>query len=231
MSTYSDKTIQKVISELSAEIEKYRFINDIKLCISTGNKKIGRVLNVSLPPILTCANCSECKRYCYDIKACLQYKNVRQARARNLVLLRQNRASYFGQIRNRLKRSRKIRAFRWHVSGDIPDMGYLEEMINIARENPEWVFWTYTKNYHIINSYCAEHGNSRACIPGNLSIMFSKWEGLPMYNPFHFGEFACEMVKDEYKRSHKWLCPGNCEVCLEHRTGCPYNCSSRVGVH
>lgn len=231
MATYSDKTIEKVISELSAEIEKYRFINDIKLCISTGNKKIGRVLNVSLPPIFTCANCSECKRYCYDIKACLQYRNVRQARARNLVLLRQNRASYFGQIRNRLKRSRKIRAFRWHVSGDIPDMEYLEEMINIARENPEWVFWTYTKNYHLINSYCAEHGNSRACIPGNLSIMFSKWEGLPMYNPFHFGEFACEMYSGEYKDSHKWLCPGNCEVCLEHRTGCPYNVSSRVGVH
>ena len=45
----------------------------LELCISEGNKKIGRVWNVSLLPIFTCRNCTECKKYCYDIKACMQY--------------------------------------------------------------------------------------------------------------------------------------------------------------
>jgi hypothetical protein len=231
MSMYKHETIEKVISQLNAEINYYRYQNDIKICISSGNKKIGKVLNVSLPPIFTCHNCSECKFYCYDIKACMQYKNVRSARARNLVLLRANRASYFAQIRHKIARTRECRAFRWHVSGDIPDMSYLEEMIMIAEENPSWTFWTYTKHYSLINAYCDAHGGSKDCIPSNLSIMFSKWEGLPMDNRYNFAEFACEMYSGEYKDSHKWLCPGNCEVCLEHRTGCPYNVSSRVGVH
>lgn len=232
MAMYKGETIGKVIAQLNDEINFYlHHKDDIKLCISAGNKKIGRVLNVSLPPIFTCPNCSECRYFCYDVKACLQYKNVRQARARNLVLLRTNKDSYFGQIRQKIARSRKCRAFRWHVSGDILDMAYLEEMIKIAEEFPSWTFWTYTKNYQVINAYCATHGGSKDCIPGNLSIMFSRWEGLEMYNPYHFPEFACEMYMDEYKDSHPYLCPGNCDICLSNKTGCPYGVSSRVGVH
>ena len=115
---YSHNSITKAVRNLR---EKYSFylaeitrggIGSVKMCISTGNRKIGRVLNVSLPPVLTCANCSECKYLCYDIKACLQYANVVDARARNLAILRADRDEYFRRIDDKLSRRRTNKFFR-----------------------------------------------------------------------------------------------------------------------
>ena len=88
--------------------------SDIKMCISVGNKKIGRVMNVSTMPILCCGNCKECSKLCYDIKACLQYPNtVIDARMRNTVLLRKDRDEYFRRIDAAISRRRKNKFFRY----------------------------------------------------------------------------------------------------------------------
>lgn len=105
-------------------------IDDIKMCISTGNRKIGRVMNVSLMPVITCHNCSECKHFCYDIKACLQYPDtVINARMRNTVIMMRDRARYFTMIEDRISRRRTNKFFRWHVAGDIVDLDYFENMV------------------------------------------------------------------------------------------------------
>lgn len=218
---FSKESIEKVVKLMNAARFDYRDINseDIKLCISKGNKKIGRVLNVSLPPILTCANCHECMHYCYDIKACLQYPNtVIDARIRNLTILQKDRAAYFNRIRKALKNRRKNRFFRWHVSGDIIDMNYLQNMIDIAIEFPDFIFWTYTKNYTLVNNYITAHGDNVNCIPSNLSIMFSEWKGLEMVNPYNMPVFACKFPDDP--TPHAYRCPGNCDVCKRVNRGC-----------
>lgn len=216
---FKQETIDKVLAK-AREIKKHYMVMDveyIKMCISDGNQKIGRVMNVSLMPIMTCGNCDECQYLCYDIKACNQYPNtVIDARIRNFVLLIRNRDEYFRRIEEKIKRRRKNFFFRWHVAGDIVDLDYLDRMIGIAKRNPKWTFWTYTKMYRIVNRWCKLHGKEN--IPSNLHIMFSEWRGVPMDNPYGFPEFRVVFKGEEEPKGH--YCPGNCDVCKKAKRGC-----------
>jgi hypothetical protein len=144
---YNPDSIKKYLAKMTAAINNYDTIPaaELTVCISKGNRKIGRVMNVSIPPIMTCAHCQECKSICYDIKANLQYLNVVNARAKNHSILKRDRAEYFGQIENAISRRQKNKFFRWHVAGDIIDMDYFENMVAIAARHSDFVFWTYTK--------------------------------------------------------------------------------------
>lgn len=223
---YKDSTIASAIRQMHQERKRLEIqdVAHVKMCISSGNRKIGRVMNVSLPPIMTCHNCHECKYYCYDIKACIQYPNtVINARMRNLVILEKDAAAYFNRIREKIRRRRKNLYFRWHVSGDIPNMAYFLEMVSIAREFPKMTFWTYTKYYDLVNEYCRNYGKDS--IPENFTIMFSEWDGMPLDNPFGFPVFSCKL-KDGNK-NHKpeyfdslYKCPGNCDMCKDNKLGC-----------
>lgn len=216
---YSIETIQKVVRALNtrkAELDAMP-VEQIRLCISAGNRKIGRVMNVSLPPVLSCANCKECMHLCYDIKACVQYANtVIDARMRNYSVLLRDRDGFFARIDAAITRRRKNKFFRWHVAGDILDTDYFDRMVKIAREHADFVFWTYTKNYSAVNAWVAEHGKD--AIPANFSVMFSEWRGMPMENPYGFAEFKV-VFKDE-KKPVGFYCPGNCDICKEKMRGC-----------
>lgn len=217
---YSIESLAKAVALMQkrgAELNSIP-VDDIKMCISAGNRKIGRVLNVSLPPILSCANCSGCSRLCYDIKACLQYPaTVIDARMRNYTILLRDRDEYFRRIEEKISRRRKNKFFRWHVAGDIIDLDYFDRMVGIAARHPDFVFWTYTKNYAVVNAWCEEHGKEN--IPANFSIMFSEWRGMPMDNPHGFAEFRV-VFKDETPPTG-FYCPGNCDICKESGRGCP----------
>ena len=190
-------------------------VGDIALCISDGNVKIGRVMNVSIPPILSCGNCGECMKICYDIKACCQYPNtVIDARIRNWSVLKRDRNEYFDRIDKAICRRRKNKYFRWHVAGDIIDADYLDNMVRIARNHPDFTFWTYTKMYDIVNGYL-DDGNE---IPDNLTIMFSEWRGMPMDNKYGFPEFRVVFKDEEPPKG--FYCPGNCDACKAKRLGC-----------
>ena len=187
---YSVETLRKIVLRMRALLAQYLLmpVETIKLCISTGNSKIGRVMNVSLPPILSCANCAGCSRICYDIKAIIQYASCLDARVRNYAILLLDRARYFALIEQAISRRRTNKYFRWHVAGDIVDIDYFDNMVQIARRHPDFVFWTYTKNYKVVNAWCAEHG--RDAIPSNFRIMFSEWRGMEMDNPYNFPKFS-----------------------------------------
>ena len=221
---YKIESVKKAVHDLRETTSSYRAIirgqgsGAVTMCISKGNRKIGRVMNVSLAPVLTCANCSECKMLCYDIKAVLQYRNVVDARARNTALLLEDRDEYFRRIDDAISRRRLHKFFRWHVAGDIIDADYLDNMCTIAHNHPDFVFWTYTKNYAVVNEYCRRRGG-RVAIPENLSIMFSEWRGMPMVNPFGFPEFSV-VFKDDAVKPAGHYCPGNCDVCKATHRGC-----------
>ena len=213
---YTNETLSKYIAK-AKETEKALTGKVEKISISKGNRKIGHTLNVSLPPIITCSNCKECKHLCYDIKACMMYKNVIKSRINNLVLLKEDRKAYFDQIRETLKRRKKNKYFRWHVSGDIIDTDYFENMVQIAKEFPEFRFWTYTKNYYVVNAWTKTNG--KKSIPENLSIMFSEWRGIPMINPYKFPEFKVVFKDEEKPKKVKWCC-GNCNKCIAKNSHC-----------
>ena len=216
---YKPETIRKVIENMNRKLEELEVVpvGNIKMCISRGNKKIGLVMNVSLPPILSCPNCAGCSKLCYDVKACLQYPNtVISARCRNLSILRRDRDRYFEEIDKAMTRRRKNKFFRWHVAGDIIDPDYFSRMIEIARRHPDFTIWTYTKSYQIVNEWCAAHG--RDAIPANFTIMFSEWRGMRMNNPYNFPEFKVVFKGETPPRG--FYCPGNCDVCKAAGRGC-----------
>lgn len=238
---YSIDTLRKVMMDARDLFDRYTVMNtkDIRLCVSKGNRKIGRVLNVSLMPIMTCGKrCKYCKGICYDIKACVQYKNVLDARVRNTVLAIHHRQEYFDRIEGIISRRRANKYFRWHVAGDILDYNYFENMVRIAKNHPDFTFWTYTKQYEIVNSYCEQNGGASA-IPGNLSIMFSEWKVsdgvgnytvIPFENPYNFPVFAVRF-HGEAEPENMYKCPGNCDVCKTLGRGCPFRESAYVDEH
>lgn len=225
---YNITSIKRMLALFDASKAHYTRMNaeDIKLCISKGNRKIGRVMNVSLPPVITCHNCKECKHFCYDIKACLQYPNtVIDARMRNYVVLLKDRESYFARIDAAISRRRANKFFRWHVAGDIVDADYFAHMVAIAAAHPDFIFWTYTKHYSVVNGYCAENGG-RDAIPENFHIMFSEWDGMELVNPYNFPVFTVKMKTGNINHpdpayfDDMWKCPGNCDVCKAANRGC-----------
>lgn len=214
---YKRETIDRVLTmarETGRRLEAVP-VDEIKIAISSGNRKIGRAMNVSLMPIFTCKNCNCCKWLCYDIKSCAQYPGtVIDARMRNTVLLRRDRDEFFARIDAAISRRRKNKFFRWHVAGDIIDGDYFARMVDIARRHGDFVFWTYTKVYGIVNAWIDENGP----LPENFHVMFSEWRGMPMDNPHGLPEFRV-VFKDEEKPAG-YYCPGNCDVCKACNRGC-----------
>ena len=132
-----------------------------KVSISTKNDKMGRVHSVSLPPVTTCKNWQRCMNakgdlICYAVR---MYKNkhygsIKKAYDRNLEILQADRKSYFLQIQ---ADAMLQRFFRWHVSGDIIDIDYLDNMVKIARSCKGTTFMAFTKNYEDVNEYLTSH--------------------------------------------------------------------------
>lgn len=232
---FSIETIKKVMMTANEHKSRYESVNvtEIKMCISTGNTKIGKVMNVSLMPIMTCGHCEHCMGYCYDVKACVRYPDtVINARMRNTVILQRDRDLYFDTIIKRIARRRKNLFFRWHVAGDIVDIDYLDRMVKIARMFPNWTFWTYTKMYDLVNEYVAANGGNReTAIPSNLAVMFSEWSGQDMPNPYNFPKFSCRLKSEADKVMTGYHCTGNCDVCKAGKCGCVVGQTSWIDEH
>jgi hypothetical protein len=135
--------------------------------ISKGNRKIGKVWNVSLTPVLSCPSGVPCAKDCYAMKAYRQYKQTKVAWDHNLRTYLADDVIYFGSIIDQLK-SYKGKTFRWHVAGDIVDQRYLNGMVNVAKVYPRIQFLAFTKNYYL----------NFDDVPDNLIVIMSAWPGL-----------------------------------------------------
>jgi hypothetical protein len=180
----------------------------MKVTVSEGNTKLGKVLNVSLPPGSTCPADVPCASRCYALKAWRQYPNVRTCWGDNLEFYRAAPEGYFNSILEQVAR-RKPQLVRWHVSGDIPDAPYLEGMVDLAYALPSRKFLAFTKNYDLV---CA-----RAEYPGNLKIVLSAWPGWPLpagaLDRFPVAWIRSSENPDPRIPSTAHACPGGCDNC------------------
>lgn len=219
---YTQDTLRKYHALAQAYLDEYMHapLDTLRVHISAGNTKIGHAFNVSTLAGIGCGNCGLCLKYCYDIKACMRFpETVLRQRAENTALLLRDRDEFFRQIREFISSYHgKHKFFRWHQAGEIQDIGYLSRMNEIARDFTDWTFWTYTKMYTVVNSYCDSLGG-RDCISKNLSIMFSPWTGLPCPNHHGFPEFITVLKGDEPPKGI-FKCAGNCDYCKAHHRGC-----------
>lgn len=184
----------------------------LKLSISPGNKKMGYIPSVSLPPVITCANGCACARKCYAAKLCRIYPTVKAAYQRNYELLNGDEREYWRQVRDVVSVSKY---FRFHVSGDIVNIDYFAEMVTTARLYPGCDILAFTKKYYIVNRYIDLFGP----LPKNLKIIFSEWPGMEMNNKYDLPVahviFKGETPADDWK-----ICGGNCSECACRGVGC-----------
>lgn len=221
------ETIKKYVQTMSTAVNTARA--DVKrrhVVFSSENRKIGRVLNVSTAPIVTCGHCAHCSGHCYDIKACLQYPGAMNARANNTAIATMDRVRFFSEIGEKMDRRRKNLYMRFHVGGEIMDMDYLNRMINTAREHGARYksIWTYTKEHELVNEYVKSHGGNKRCVTDYITVMFSHWYGTEVINPYGFPVFWTVATQEDVDRCRAdgvtWKCPGNCDICKEAYRGC-----------
>lgn len=183
-----------------------------KVSISPGNRKMGFIPSVSLPPVVTCAAGCKCAKKCYAAKMCRIYPSVREAYNRNLEILQNNDTEYWWQVDQAI---RMAKYFRFHVSGDIVDAHYFNWMVTVAEMNGNTQILAFTKQYDIVNAYLDIVGY----LPENLHIIFSEWPGMPMNNP-HNLPVAHVVFKGETPADNWKLCGGNCSDCACRGVGC-----------
>lgn len=187
-------------------------MNETRVSISTGNKKMGAIPSVSLPPIITCKNCSTCAKKCYAAKLCRIYPSVKAAYENNLEILKNDRDTYFLQVK---AAASMTRFFRFHVSGDIIDTDYLDRMVKMARELKGTEFLAFTKNYDDVNKYFENHKK-----PANLHLIFSlPFTGAEIENPHNLPMAAVILKGSEPEKNWK-VCGGNCSECACRGVGC-----------
>ena len=186
-------------------------IKNNTVSISKGNSKMGYIPSVSLPPVVTCAQGCTCAKKCYAAKLCRIYPSVRKAYARNLDILKNDMDNYFIQVK---AAAMVTKYFRFHVSGDIYDMNYLDRMVKLAQDLPGTTFLAFTKQYNFVNNFL-----QYAAIPDNLKIIFSEWPGMTMYNP-HNLPVAHVIFKGSEPADDWKICGGNCSECACRGVGC-----------
>lgn len=185
-----------------------------KVKFSTGNSKMGKIPSVSLPAHKTCRECA-CWEKCYAAKLERLRPTVRSSYQNNLDVLLCDADSYWREVEGQIMLSR---FFRFHVSGDIPNMDYLIHMAEIARRNPHCEILCFTKKYELVNQ-ALESG--KITIYDNLHLIFSAWPGLEMKNPYGFPE-AHVRFRDgtTTARPDAKDCGGNCSECAVTDSGC-----------
>ena len=179
-----------------------------KISISSGNRKLGSVMNISTTPGRCCVKGIPCASGgCYALKAVRLYPGTRAAWRRNEDLAKHHPDSYFMQIAAQVAKAQPP-LFRWHVAGDILSSDYLRGMCRIALANPHTHFLAFTKNFKVVNEY-----EDREPIPGNLVIVFSAWPRMTFLNP-HRHRVAWMQDGTETRVPEDAIeCPGNCESC------------------
>ena len=111
--------------------------------ISNGNSKMGQIPSVSLPAGLTCRCDCECSKKCYAKKLERLRPSVKAAYKHNYDLLKCAPDVYWREVEGSIMMSRY---FRFHVSGDIPDLTYFVRMVDVASRNQHCQILCFTKN-------------------------------------------------------------------------------------
>lgn len=133
----------------------------LRLRISDGNSKLGRIPNVSFPPIISCREDAPCTEKCYALKSYKMYQNVRTAWGENYKLWEKDMNQFFSELDAYL-RWKQPRLFRFFVAGDIPNQDFVDEMAVLPSSTK---YLTFTKRYDL------EYG----VLGDNHQIILSTW--------------------------------------------------------
>jgi len=121
----------------------------MNFCVSKGNTKLGKILNISMPSYYSCPGHSQwCAKECYALRYQKQYKNCRIIYDNNFEISKD--PNFSDIVINKLSQTHDS-PIRIHVSGDFYDENYINSWIKICSSLPDLKFWTYTRSWMIPN--------------------------------------------------------------------------------
>ena len=184
----------------------------MKVNLSKDNSKMGKVMSVSLPPILSCGAGLPCFKGCYAAKLARLRPNVRASWENNWRMVMTDRGAYFMQIADAIE-AKTPDLFRWHVAGDMPDYNYMGGMLYMAERFSDTRFLAFTKKTDLLSLFIKE----RRKMPTNLSVVVSMWPGFEVPKPV-LRRFPTAWMNDPKNPdpripANAVECGGNCEKC------------------
>jgi len=170
----------------------------MKLHISTGNSKLGKIPNISLPPIITCPDFIPCYYECYCNKNFFYLKKAKEKWNENYELLQCNPYEFFSQLQSFLQ-TKKPKYFRFHTGGDCPDQNYVDNIILIAEICKNTKFLIFTKRYSF-NFYDGQ-------VP-NFKVKYSAWGRMVPYK-----KPVAWLYDGKGEMPKGFKCTGKCDKC------------------
>jgi len=136
--------------------------------IKKTSKELGiKLMNFGIPAYksasgkLTCPMADECIKFCYAKKGAYIWSNVKPAFEKRYQLSKTD--EFIGAIHTEIQR-KKPDYVRVHDSGDYYSKKYLDKWIQIAKNNPDVRFYSYTNMVDML---------LKAELPDNYDIIFS----------------------------------------------------------
>lgn len=133
------------------------------------SKELGvRVFNFGIPAYksasgkLTCPFAKDCVKYCYAQKGAYIWGNVSPAFERRYEA---TKLDTFVDLMTQEIRRKKVDFLRIHDSGDYYSPAYLQKWLQIARNNPQTKFYSYTKSVPLFEN---------VELPENFDVIFSQ---------------------------------------------------------
>ena len=177
--------------------------------ISPGNRKLGLLPSLSLPPVITCNRAAGCTqgRECYAKRMEWYANRVTRTWRRNLLEWENNPREVESELTNYFAPLNRPRYFRWFIGGDFPDPKFFAMTVRVARSFPDVRFMVFTKRYDFI----------KGRIPKNYQIVISAWPGLSvparLRRRFPVAWMRDPVAPDPRIPSNAIECPGGCDHC------------------
>lgn len=178
--------------------------------------KLGEnIATVNLPTV-TCRLDAPCRKGCYANKGNFAYVNVKTSLDRNYESYKEDPVRFFKVIDNTLEML-PYKFFRWHSSGEIVDLQYLDNMCKLARKHKGTQFLCFTKKYELVNNYLNNHKK-----PSNLILVLSNWGDWVAENPHNLPTAWVEFGKesDSLIPNNAMVCKGSCAECVNTKSNC-----------
>lgn len=177
--------------------------------LSTGNIKLGKIMNTSVRPIYDCKNNVPCKKKCYAMKAWKQYPKTQAAWTHNSKKWRADYIKSADSVIDQIHAKRNnVDLFRIHVGGDFINQTHLLSWIYIAGCCPNTLFMAFTKRWDL-------NFNRR---PTNMRVVWSMWPGEIDKAPK--GQRAWVQDGTETRiPTDAFHCAGDCSICTYCWTG------------
>ena len=167
------------------------------------NIKLRDIPNISLPPVISCKKGCVCAKDCYATRMMVGISGgcISKCWWRNWQSYKKNPARYFETIGYAIYKLQPD-MFRWHVSGDVPDQTYLENMKALAYRFPMVKFLAFTKRTDL----------SFTDLNRNLRIVFSVWPGMEITHNVRYLP-KVYLAGDKRVPKNVKSCSGRCDTC------------------